>query len=70
MRRGENEFLVWRAASPRASVQPARPAHPQAVDDETTLFGWDNDVLAFETMQSRSAQEESGEHGACLIQAG
>ncbi|MBB4220910.1 RHS repeat-associated core domain-containing protein [Variovorax guangxiensis] len=31
--------------------------------DTTTLFGWDGDVLAFESTQSSSAIEEGGEHG-------
>ncbi|MET3182290.1 UNVERIFIED_ORG: RHS repeat-associated protein [Variovorax guangxiensis] len=31
--------------------------------ETTTLFGWDGDVLAFESTQSRSAIEEGGEHG-------
>jgi YD repeat-containing protein len=31
--------------------------------EATTLFGWDGDVLAFESTQSKSAIEEGGEHG-------
>ncbi|WP_440531913.1 RHS domain-containing protein [Variovorax sp. YR566] len=31
--------------------------------EATTLFGWDGDVLAFESTQSKSATEEGGEHG-------
>ncbi|SEF32362.1 RHS repeat-associated core domain-containing protein [Variovorax sp. NFACC28] len=31
--------------------------------ETTTLFGWDGDVLAFESTQSRSAIEEGDEHG-------
>jgi len=31
--------------------------------ESTTLFGWDGDVLAFESTQSSSAIEEGGEHG-------
>jgi len=31
--------------------------------DATTLFGWDGDVLAFESTQSSLAIEEGGEHG-------
>ncbi len=31
--------------------------------EATTLFGWDGDVLAFESTQSKSAVEEGGEHG-------
>jgi len=31
--------------------------------ESTTLFGWDGDVLAFESTQSKSVVEEGGEHG-------
>jgi len=31
--------------------------------ETTTLFGWDGDVLAFESTQSSSAIEEGGDHG-------
>ncbi len=31
--------------------------------EATTLFGWDGDVLAFESTQSRSALKEGSEHG-------
>ncbi len=31
--------------------------------EAATLFGWDGDVLAFESTQSKSAIEEGGGHG-------